>query len=222
MESALDPTSYSLDDQDKSLFLHDYAIYHGYPYLYSRAARKDTDRDKAIEVAQEAVDGILFCNPHRNNALCTLGFWLGIRARDTKQKEHNDQAIKVHRQALENTPPAGAGQFNVLRGLTSHLQLRNELEGSKDDLQEALGFACHAIHRIPEYHTFCPQCLGLREEIRELAESENLQHGDCDVGYIKIQPVVCNLLYLSSVHFFRIPEVTIFNDSRTSEAIFTY
>ncbi|EAW23426.1 uncharacterized protein NFIA_021340 [Aspergillus fischeri NRRL 181] len=183
MESALNPTLYSLDKQDEALFLHDHAIYHGYRYLHSRAARRDTDLDRAITAAQQAVKGVSSRNPRRCNALHTLGVWLGVRARETKKKEHVDQAIEVHREALKSTPPTGADRASVLRRLASQLLLRYELEGSKDDLQEALGFACQAIHTIQEYHNLYPQCLDLHAQIRELAESENLQHGDCDVGY---------------------------------------
>jgi hypothetical protein len=185
MESALNPTLYSLDDQDKSLFLRDYAIHLGYRYRSDRAM-SGPDLDRAIEAAQQAVGRMSLRNPDRGNALYTLSVWLGERAKHTTRKEDIYQAIDVGREALKSTPPTGADLAFVLCQLAAELRLRYEFEASKDDLQEALDIGRQAIYAIPQDHNFYPRCLDLYEAIREHAESENLQHGDCRVGYIRI------------------------------------
>jgi hypothetical protein len=151
MESALNPTLYPLDDQDKLLFLQDFAIYLGYRYHSDRAASHEY-LNSAIQATQHAVHGMSPRNPGRGNALHTLGVLFGERAKHTAMIGDIYQAIHAGRKALESTPPTGADRAFVLRGLAYHLRLRYECMGSKDDLQEALDLERQASDQAIKVH----------------------------------------------------------------------
>ncbi|KAJ5498757.1 hypothetical protein N7453_007808 [Penicillium expansum] len=166
LKDALDPTSYSLTEQDRLQFLHNLAVFYGY-------RNQGSDLEEAITAAQQSLNGTSPHNPRRHNALHTLSVWLLARARRTREEKHIQKAIDISREALHCAPPMGADRFMVLRDLARALQLRYSCNSSKKDLEEALEFAEQALSSIPEYHARYSDLLGLHEELKE--EIDDLQ-----------------------------------------------
>ncbi|KAK2765019.1 hypothetical protein FQN54_008718 [Arachnomyces sp. PD_36] len=182
MNSTFDLASYSLSSEDRAEFLHSLVVFHGYRYRSGGGYDSD-DLDKAIEIAEMAVDGILVSNPRRSNAIHSLSVWLGERAELTEKKEHLDQAIEADRKALECALPVAAERFMVLRELASHLRLRYERYGSKDDINEALDAARQAVDGVSEGSYWHGQCLDLYEGMQMLAKgSQDSSDGDSESG----------------------------------------
>ncbi|KAL8310419.1 hypothetical protein RB597_010314 [Gaeumannomyces tritici] len=110
------------------------------------------DINRAVKVADMAVDATPQNHPDRASRLSNLGNWLGMRFQLTESMDDINRAVEVAGRAVDATPqnhPDRAGRLNNLGNLLSS---RFERTGSMDDIDRAVEVANTAVNATPQNH----------------------------------------------------------------------
>jgi hypothetical protein len=107
------------------------------------------DLNRAVDVADMAVNATPQDHPDRAGRLNNLGSWLGMRFERSGSMDDLHRAVDVSDMAINATPQDHPDRAGILNNLGSWLGRRFERTGSMDDLNRALshykeGWSCHS------------------------------------------------------------------------------
>ncbi|TEY33873.1 hypothetical protein BOTCAL_0660g00010 [Botryotinia calthae] len=125
---------------------------------YSFTSEK-ADLDRAIEIAQEALDLTPQGHSNRPERLNNLGNRLFDKYSFTSEKADLDRAIEIAQEALDLTPQGHSNRPTLLNNLGSYLSTKYSFTSEKADLDRAIEVTQEAVDLTPQGHSKRPTLL---------------------------------------------------------------